>query len=28
VLQAYGSTAPTFGANEGQVSSGIPELLA
>jgi hypothetical protein len=28
VLQAYGSTAQTFGANEGQVSSGIPELLA
>jgi hypothetical protein len=28
VLQAYGSTAKTFGANEGQVSSGIPELLA
>jgi hypothetical protein len=28
VLQAYGSTASTFGQNEGQVSSGIPELLA
>jgi hypothetical protein len=28
VLQAYGSTAATFGQNEGQVSSGIPELLA
>jgi len=28
VLQAYGSTASTFGQNQGQVSSGIPELLA
>jgi hypothetical protein len=28
VLQAYGSTESTFGQNEGQVSSGIPELLA
>jgi Protein of unknown function (DUF1552) len=28
VLQAYGSTETTFGQNEGQVSSGIPELLA
>ena len=25
---AYGGTAPTFGMDEGQVSSGIPELLA
>ena len=28
VLQAYGSTAQTFGSDQGQVSSGIPELLA
>jgi len=28
LLQAYGSTAQTYGQNEGQVSSGIPELLA
>ena len=28
VLQAYGSTETSFGQNEGQVSSGIPELLA
>ncbi len=28
VLQAYGSTAQTFGSGAGQVSSGIPELLA
>jgi hypothetical protein len=28
VLQAYGSTAQSFGAAQGQVSSGIPELLA
>jgi hypothetical protein len=28
VLQAYGSTATSYGQNQGQVTSGIPELLA
>jgi hypothetical protein len=28
LYQAYGGTASTFGLNEGQVSSGIPALLA
>jgi hypothetical protein len=28
IYQAFGGTAPTFGLKEGQVSSGIPALLA
>jgi hypothetical protein len=28
LLQAFGSTDKTFGSAEGQVTSGIPELLA
>jgi hypothetical protein len=28
IYQAFGGTAPTFGLKEGQVSSGIPDLLA
>jgi len=28
IIQAFGGTAPTFGMNEAQVSSGLPQLLA